>query len=404
MSGRITTGDDRQRRADYLAEVTATLYPPGGNGRIEYIAVPNARRPRVLVPAASRRLAAAALRRYARPADRLARCKRDAAVAALHTGLDRLLLRDRLSVPTGSTDINTYLRGSLGTEVHLCIHIGPARANRKPVLQLLNCDSRTIGFAKLGINRLTQNLVNDETSALRELAAVDLPSIRIPTVLHSGEWSGHAVLVQEALPGWRRPVATDPVRLATAMRELASCRGVRRYGLTASPYGARLRARLAVLAERTDPDAVTLVEAAGRVLERFGDHELQFGSWHGDWTPWNMSMGGDGILLWDWERFTVGVPLGFDGLHYTLQRDIVSRGMDPTTAVLSLLAETPRLLSRFDIDEPAARVTVLLYLVDLAARYMTDRQAEAGAALGALGRWLLPTLLRHVAAEGGVAL
>lgn len=405
MSERVATSDDLQRRADYLAQVTATLYPPVGEiGGTEYIAVPNARRPRVLVPAASRRLAANALRHYARPAGRLARFKRDAAVMALHSGLDRLLLRDRLSLPAGPADINAYLRSRLGTEVHLCIHIGPARANRKPVLQLLNCDTRTIGFAKLGTNRLTRALVNSETSALREVATADLPSIRVPSVLHAGVWRDNAVLVQEALPGWRRPVATDPVRLAQAMDELARCRGVSEHSLADSPYCAQLRARLDVLSHRTGTDAATLVEAADRVLGRHRDRDLLFGAWHGDWTPWNMSMGAEDVLLWDFERFSVGVPLGFDALHYALQRDIVSRGGDPTTAVLSLLADAPRLLTRFDIDEPTARVTVLLYLVDLAARYMTDRQAEAGAALGALGRWLLPTLLRHVAAEGGVVL
>src|SRR5205085_2823446 len=44
----------------------------------------------------------------------------------------------------------------------------------------------------------------------------------------------------------------------------------------------------------------------------------------------------------------------------------------------------------------AARVTALLYLDDLATRYLTDKQAEAGARLGVLGSWLLPVLIRRV--------
>jgi uncharacterized membrane protein len=43
-------------------------------------------------------------------------------------------------------------------------------------------------------------------------------------------------------------------------------------------------------------------------------------------------------------------------------------------------------------------VTALLYLVDLAARYLADRQAEAGARLGVLGSWLLPVLIARVSA------
>ena len=46
----------------------------------------------------------------------------------------------------------------------------------------------------------------------------------------------------------------------------------------------------------------------------------------------------------------------------------------------------------------AAELTALLYLVDLAARYLADR-AEAGARLGVLGSWLLPILLRRIARQ-----
>ena len=47
-------------------------------------------------------------------------------------------------------------------------------------------------------------------------------------------------------------------------------------------------------------------------------------------------------------------------------------------------------------DATAARITGLLYLIDLAARYLDDRQAEAGARLGVLGTWLLPVLIAKV--------
>jgi hypothetical protein len=406
VSERVATTDDEQRRADYLAEVTALLYPEAGglDRPVDYIAVPSLRRPRVLVPAASRRLAATALRHYARPASLSARLKRDAAVAALLSGVDRLMLPDRISLRAGGEDIGGYLSGVLGTDVHLGIHIGPARANRKPVLQLLNAHAETIGFAKLGNQRLTRALVNDETAALRTLAELPLRHLRVPKVLHSGTWRDCTVLVQEPVPGWRRPDRLDHGRLQRAMRELALCQGIEDTTVARSPYAKLLRERLDGLAERGDEDAMTLVDAARMLLDRHGELRLRFGSWHGDWTPWNMALRPQQLLLWDFERFATGVPMGFDALHFAMQRDIITRGWDPTTAVVSLLSRSSRLLRPFEVAESAARVTALLYLVDLAVRYLTDRQAEAGAALGALGRWLLPTLLRHVAAEGGVVL
>jgi hypothetical protein len=50
----------------------------------------------------------------------------------------------------------------------------------------------------------------------------------------------------------------------------------------------------------------------------------------------------------------------------------------------------PELLEPFGVAEQRARLTALLYLADLSVRYLTDRQEQAGAALGAPRRWLLP--------------
>ena len=34
----------------------------------------------------------------------------------------------------------------------------------------------------------------------------------------------------------------------------------------------------------------------------------------------------DALLVWDWERFATGVPLGFDAVHHELQKRIQSTG------------------------------------------------------------------------------
>ena len=49
--------DDEQLRAQYIEEVLALLYPGQGGTTVEYLVVPNARKPRLLVPADDRRLA-----------------------------------------------------------------------------------------------------------------------------------------------------------------------------------------------------------------------------------------------------------------------------------------------------------------------------------------------------------
>ncbi|THV28633.1 hypothetical protein [Glycomyces paridis] len=409
MSRALQTADDLRRRATYLAEVVDQLYPGGGlhapaaakrdaTAR-PYIVVPGRRKPRVLIPAADRKVAAAALARYSRPAARGARLKRDAAVWALRLGLDRLLLPHRVAVG-GAEGIDDHLASVLGHDVHLSIHIGPARANRKPVLQILDGDANTVAFAKLGVNALTRELVEAETAATRRLSELcDLKLVRVPRLVHSGEWNGHNLMVASALPAWAAPADAGPPRRLAAMREFAACCGSNRSPLGESDYAARLRNRLKVLAERAEPDADTLQTAGTALLDRYAATEMRFGAWHGDWAPWNTRETAEAVYLWDLERFETGVPLGFDAAHYRLQDDIVSKGDDPTTAVLALVADAPAVLAPMGVAPSEAEPTALLYLVDLAARYMGDQAERAGAALGALGRWLLPTLLRHIARQ-----
>ncbi|HEY1174541.1 MAG TPA: hypothetical protein VGF17_00160, partial [Phytomonospora sp.] len=377
----------------------------GGKRSVSMIAVPNSRRPRLLVPADSPKVAAAALARYARPPSRLARFKRDAAVLALRTGMSRLLLRDRITVSTTDPEADSlagYLSGVLDTPLQVSVHIGPARANRKPVVQLLTEHGQTIAFAKIGVNPLTQRLVAEETEALQRLAKAELGKVTVPGVRHAGVWREHQVLVQQALPIWTDRVAVAPGRLAEAMREIATLEGVHNRRLDESDYLATLRARLDALDDTAD--ARELRAAAVELLDAAAGERVTFGAWHGDWTPWNMAMLADTVLVWDWERFCLEAPVGFDALHYRLQHDIVIAHREPSAAVDHCIGKAGALLAPFFPANPdpaparLARLTALLYLIDLATRYLTDRQAEAGARLGALGTWLLPVLVRRVSA------
>jgi hypothetical protein len=315
-------------------------------------------------------------------------------VAALRTGAAGLLLRDRIRItgPAGES-IDGHLRAALGRELAVSIHIGPARANRKPVLQLISPAGDTFAFGKLGTGPLTQRLVRAETNALTALGRSGLTKLTVPRVLHAGQWRGLQVLVQSALPVWLPRAPLTPRRLATAMLDIAGCCGYSHGTLTGSAYWAELRARLAVLGDRTE--GVALAAAAERLATHAGNTSLRYGAWHGDWAPWNMANLADALLVWDWERFAQHVPVGFDAVHHELQRRVQSSG-DATAAVEATVRRAGELLQPFAVLPEVRELTALLYLVDLAARYLTDRQAEAGARLGVLGTWLLPVLIRRV--------
>ena len=213
------------------AQVTLELGEPGrpgipwGYGRgtrepvqpteEEFTLVPWFRRPPLLVPTGYR-AAAAAVRHYSVPRSSTARLCVNLLSLALIGGLSSTILRGRVRVSAqpGLETIEAYLKNLMSRDIQVSMYLGPARANRKPVLQLLTGSGETIGFAKVGVSPLTSRLVRAERDALAQVGAAGLKEITVPRVLHYGVWNGLDVLVLSALPAWRRRRPLSAARLA----------------------------------------------------------------------------------------------------------------------------------------------------------------------------------------------
>jgi hypothetical protein len=93
----------------------------------------------------------------------------------------------------------------------------------------------------------------------------------------------------------------------------------------------------------------------------------------------------------------VGVPLGFDALHYWLRTAVWRKQRNPASAARELITRSANLLSPFGVDAREARLTAVLYLAELATRDLADRQEDAGARLGSPGAWLIPAITSELA-------
>lgn len=402
-------GPDPGPGSGYLTEVCRLLWPPPasatlagrrsarpGPGDREFIVLPGAGQPKLIVPS-GRRAAAAAVRRYGEPGSAKTMLATRALEIMLRAGL-RAALGDRLVVSVPG--IVEYLGEVAGQAVEISMHLGAARANRKPVLQVLTRAGETIGFAKIGINELTSDLVTGEHATLMRLNKVGFERLRPPGVLGFGRWNGLDVLLLDALPVWLRRKRLTADRLNTALLELAGSAGLSKSTLPASGYVDRLLGRL----DGVEADgAQALRSLIARIAEAAGGTSMTFGCWHGDLTPWNLAYTSAGLLVWDWERFEARVPVGFDALHYRLQARVVHPRADPVDAAARCVATAPEVLAPFDVPPAQARLTALAYLAELAVRYLTDRQAEAGARLGAPDRWLMPAIGAGIPAGPGAA-
>jgi hypothetical protein len=419
---------DRQGELQWLAEVLWGPTPgvelvvgllPSGFRRLDgWVVLPDLRHPRVLVPLASRRAAAASVRQYSDGMTRRARLAKAAVGTALRSGALQWLLRRRQVVHAGMLDplhggppaggagetlLGDYLAETLGRrDLAAAIVLGPVRPNRKPVVQLLAPDGRPVGYMKVGWNDLTRRLVRNEARALRRLAERQPRTFTVPSLLHEGTWQGLDVTVSSALPHrlWRRGrrYATPPLAVS---REIAALGGVQTATLGASPWWEDLRRRLdPVRAAATGAAADALAGTLER-LQQQADTPLAFASWHGDWGPWNLRATADRLLVWDWERSGDGVPLGFDLLHFGYQTAFQGLRQPPAEAAARSLRRAAPLLAELGQREEVGELLLTLYLLERVCR---AAEAEPSAVTGrpdAAGAGLLDVLGQRLEGEAG---
>ena len=375
---------DAHARMAYLAETAPILWP--GGAAQPMVVLPGERAPRVLVPLRPRRAGVAAVLRYTAQqglADRAKSLALSAAIGAGWATRRPVAVGVRAVAGPDATSIDDYLSTALGQPVCSVLTLTRDRPNRKPVLQVLDRRGRTIAFAKIGISELAGRLVADETAALRAIAAAGPRDVAVPVVRHSGRWCGRPTLVTSTLP-MATPIALDHPGLDAAMQAVA------RTGDGAlGGYVRSVRERSRAVGAAADEWRGLFDAAADGAVVRVG-------AWHGDWTTWNCGVSKGRVQVWDWERYSAPAPLGFDKLHFALNDTVaVGQGRFGPAAEL-LVRRAPELLAPWGLDRSHSVTVALLYLLDIALRYLADDAAASGAA-GRIGDWALPVVRSHLA-------
>lgn len=379
-----------------LREVLGELGVPAEDARLSlvsaqsadsYLVLPSPDRPQLLVPLTAAGGELIAERRSGNAADRVIKRVLSGVLRRGYAGLlpgPRLLVRgERLRrlaefASSGACHSAGYMWG-------------PPRANRKPVLRLFDAEGHTWGYAKVGINELTNELVNAEASRLARVNDLPWRSLRPPRVLLDDTFEGRRVLTTAPLAGAgaeRQPAAL-PV---AATRELSAHTPVSTATLAAVLSGAESDVRVRSL--------------TAQVLARWGERVLPVGASHGDWTPWNMaystdrveggSSAGDRVLdVWDWERFETDRPLGFDIVHFACSALDAAQpdAADPRSDVIIGLAGQ---FGACGLDADTVDPVLAAYLLLITRRYDADLAREPVPALARRRQWALDLLHAHL--------
>ncbi len=333
----------------------------GGNGdgpAQPYLCRPSRSRPELLIPLRPRVVAGGALRRSHDDRSWKQRWMVAAGQVLGRTGALDHAPGDRIELtPFALVD---QLATCLGEpSLIAAVGLGPRRRNRKPVLQLLRPDGRTVGFAKVGWSPFTAELIGNEAHWLRQVDGRMPPGTAAPAVLVDRTFADVRVVVTAPVPTpafsrRRRPLPLDTLtqiaRLGTSGRstvaDLAMLDGF----------------RVAGLGEVVPLDAL---------VERHRSVELELGMWHGDLTPWNTATSGGITSIWDWEFADDHRPVGFDALHIAFE--VARRSAAPTGGSSEALAidtierNAANILSPSTSRRTAAAMTDL-YLCELLQR------------------------------------
>ncbi|OLT16602.1 hypothetical protein BJF80_04365 [Serinicoccus sp. CUA-874] len=351
----------------------------------------------MFVPRGPRRVTAAALRHYKSPSTRRAQLTAVALGVAGWLGAGGLV-PTRLHVRRPEHGLPARLSTAAGRPLHVGLTLGPPRANRKPVLHLLDGRGVTQGYAKVAVNDLTSRRLVREEEALRSLEGRDLGSLRHPKVVQAGDWHEHRYLLIEPVPTWS-PRGVDPGVRDAALRRLVGGFEQSEDVLASVPWWRALRARLGELGPTPLSDRLAALSEAAE--DTWGSSSLRLGAAHGDWTPWNLATRGDTTYAWDWERFSTGVPVGLDALHYSFQSGVRLDGLTPQGSMSRLQHLATDLGEANGAHPTSGRMLVALYAIDLAERFVRHQQEKAGAKKGPIEDWLLPALEQVVQGDRG---
>ena len=392
-----------ERRPDDLGWLAGLLWEDDGpfrarlpgdgddSGRLveRFAVVPRADRPRFLVPLSSPRAAAASVRRYNRMRRPATQVAREALSLGLRTGLAPLVFRDRLEIrsrsggsgSTGPESVIGLLREVFRRDdVVAALGVGQPGPNRKPTMQVFTPQGQPLGYVKVGWSVFTKRIVRNEADMLERWGANPPTTFRVPRLLYRGAFRDLELSVTAPLPGAaQRPRPYDRRPPVETNREVASLGGVTPATLAEGPILPALRARIERTAFVPDlPHRDRVTDAIDRLEGDEGTTVMAFGTWHGDWVPWNMAWVGNTLHVFDWEHGRSGVPVGFDVVDFGFRVGQNLHSQDVATAIAEAESGAAGPLAELGIAPGQVRLVANLYLAELATRALEASAEGAG--------------------------
>jgi len=144
--------------------------------------------------------------------------------------------------------------------------------------------------------------------------------------------------------------------------------------LAGGVYWSSLRDRVA---DATDDPVNPVGGDQARAIEEleraYGSREIPFGSWHGDWTPWNMTRVDGSLFVWDWERAEGPVPIGLDLVHFDFDVRVKIDGLSSARAIHDSALELGWRLETLGLPSGLTHLLATLHVLEMTLRFQEAR-------------------------------
>jgi len=263
-------------------------------------------------------------------------------------------------------------------DLAFAISLGTPGPHRKPVIQLVAPDGKTLGYAKVGWNEATNVLVKHEAEVLRQLSNVPFNSFITPSVLYAGWWEDRFICIQSCPEG---KTEFAPQRLTShylfILKELSDFH-TRQILHKESSFWKNLLQRIESI--QSAYYRYVLEQGICGVEKWLGNASLPFHMRHGDFAPWNAYKMNGKLFLFDWEYADREALGGWDLFHFIVQTLWLLEKRTPPeiyNAVLknemnSQFMET--YLEYLGLDKDATHTLFSLYLLDRLAFYASEEK------------------------------
>lgn len=216
-----------------------------------------------------------------------------------------------------------HLKKVLGhRDLRFAIYLGNPGPIWKPVIFIISSDGKALCYAKVGWNKLTRQLVENEKQTLECLNKRSFEFGRIPRIIYFSHWGDKRILITEALPinsCRSKPVLSD--LHINFLLELSRIHLIK-IPFIESNYFKRLSSRMHSIKEIVPSDHMIILQTAYELVINQLSYTTIPMVWRlGDFTPWNIciDINENKTLLIDLEYAESESIPGYDIFHFLSQ-------------------------------------------------------------------------------------